>query len=94
MKTPSTADSGEPSELPVDSATDPALARRSATRANVEGRSAPRLPHEHDESSDSGTAEPNPVMHEAAKDVARGRPATDRSEVTDELYERTLRNEP
>jgi hypothetical protein len=94
MKTPSTADSGEPSKLPVDSATDPALARRSATHANVEGRSAPRLPHEHDESSDSGTAEPNPVMHEAAKDVASGRPATDRSEVTDELYERTLRNEP
>jgi hypothetical protein len=92
MKTPSTADSREPSNLPVDRATDPSLARRSATHANVKGESAPRLPHEHDESSDSGKAEPNPVIQEAAKDAASGRPSTDRGEVTDELYRRTLRN--
>ena len=92
MKTPSTADSREPSEISADSAADPALDRRSTTHANVEGERAPRLPHEHDESSDSGTAEPNPVMHEAAKDVASGRPSTDRGEVTDELYQRTLRS--
>ena len=93
MKTPSTADSREPSGLPVDSATDPALERRSATHRNVKGQSAPRLPHERDESSDSGTAEPSPLMRQAAKDAASGRPSTDRGEVTDELYERTLRDD-
>jgi hypothetical protein len=91
MKTPSTADSREPSGPPVDPATDPALARRSATHANVKGETAPRLPHEHDESSDSGTSAPNPVLREAAKDAESGRPSTDRGEVTDALYERTLR---
>ena len=93
MKTPSTADSREPSGLPVDSTTDPALARRSSTHSAVKGESAPRLPHEHDESSDSSRSEPNPIMREAAKDVASGRPSTDRGEVTDELYTRTLRND-
>ena len=92
MKTPSTADSRERSGLPADPATDPALARRSATHASVEGESAPRLPHEHDESSDSGASAPNPIMREAAKDVASGRPSTDRDEVTDDLYQRTLRD--
>ena len=93
MKTPSTADSREPSGLPVDSATDPALARRSGTHANVKGETAPRLPHEHDESSDSGTAEGNPILHEAAKDATSGQSSTDRGEVTDALYERTLRGD-
>jgi len=93
MKTPSTADSREPSGLPVDSAADPALARRSATHANVKGETAPRLPHERDESSDSGTAAPpNPLMQKAGEDAASGRPSTDRGEVTDELYQRTLRD--
>jgi len=93
MKNPSTADSREPSGLPVDSATDPTLARRSTTHRNVKGETAPRLPHERDESSDSGTAAPpDPLMQKAGEDAASGRPSTDRGEVTDELYERTLRD--
>ena len=92
MKTPSTADSREPSGPSVGPATDPAPGRRGSTHASVKGESAPRLPHERDESSDSGSAEPNPVLREAAKDAASGRPSTDRGEVTDELYERTLRD--
>ena len=93
MKNPSTADSREPSGLPVDSATDPTLARRSTTHRNVKGETAPRLPHERDESSDSGTAAPpDPLMQKAGEDAASGRPSTDRGEVTDELYERTRRD--
>lgn len=91
MKTPSTADSREPSGPPAGPASDPAPGRRGSTHAAVEGETAPRLPHERDESSDSGTGAPNPVLREAAKDVESGRPSTDRGEVTDELYERTLR---
>jgi hypothetical protein len=93
MKTPSTADSREPSGLPVDSATDPKLARRSTTHRNVKGETAPRLPHERDESSDSGTVTPDPLMRQAGEDAASGRPSTDRGEVTDELYQRTLRDQ-
>jgi hypothetical protein len=91
MKSPSTADSREPSGLPVDSATDPTLARRSSTHANVKGETAPRLPHERDESSDSGTAAPDPLMRQAAEDIESGKRPTDRSEATDALYGRTLR---
>jgi hypothetical protein len=93
MKTPSTADSREPSGLPVDSARDPALARRSTTHSNVKGETAPRLPHEHDQSSDSGTAAPGPLMQQAAEDVESGKRPTDRGETTDALYARTLRGE-
>jgi hypothetical protein len=91
MKSPSTADSREPSGLPVDSATDPTLARRSTTHSNVKGETAPRLPHERDESSDSGTAAPDPLMRQAAEDIESGKRPTDRSEATDALYGRTLR---
>jgi len=93
MKTPSTADSREPSGLPVDSAQDPTLARRSTTHSNVKGETAPRLPHERDESSDSGTARPDPLAQQAAEDMESGKRATDRSEATDEVYARTLRGE-
>ena len=93
MKTPSTADSREPSGLPVDSAKDSTLARRSTTHANVKGETAPRLPHERDESSDSGTGKPDPLLRQAAEDIESGKRPTDRSETTDALYGRTLRGE-
>jgi hypothetical protein len=93
MKTPSTADSRDPSRLPVDSTDDAKRPRRGRTDANVEGRTAPRLPHERDESSDSGTAPPDPLMRQAADDVASGKRATDRGEATDALYARTLRGD-
>jgi len=93
MKTPSTADSLEPLGRPADSARDPALARRSTTHANVKGETAPRLPHERDESSDSGTAGADPLMRQAAEDIESGKRPTDRSETTDALYGRTLRGE-
>ena len=93
MKTPSTADSREPSGLPVDSASDPAVARRRTTHANVKGEAVPRLPHERDESSDSGGSGTDPLMRQAAEDIESGKRPTDRSEATDALYGRTLRGE-
>ena len=93
MKPPTRADSGQASAQPVDPSADPALARRSTTHATVAGERAPRLPHEHDESSDSGTAAPDPLMRQAADDIESGKRPTDRGEATDALYGRTLRGE-
>ena len=64
MRTPSTADHGVP---PTDSDPRPEGSRadhgesdaRGKTLPNVDGRSAPRMPHERDESSDSGTGAPS-----------------------------------
>jgi hypothetical protein len=42
------------------------------------GAKAPRLPHEHDESSDSQKDEPDPVIEQAHKDIERGLVDTDR----------------
>jgi hypothetical protein len=64
---------------------------RSLTRANVDGEPAPRLPHERDESSDEAGKAKRPVIEKAGADLAAGRTATDRSEATNDLYERTLR---
>jgi hypothetical protein len=60
---------------------------------NVKGEAAPRLPHERDESSDSGSAGADPLMRQAAEDVESGKRPTDRSEATDALYGRTLRGQ-
>jgi hypothetical protein len=57
-------------------------------------RAEPRLPHEHDESSDSqvvgspGSAE---VGQQAYDDVERGLVDTDRGAVSDEVYNRSLK---
>ena len=88
MQTPSTGNAS----LPPDSK-GPAGAResRSKTHSNVDGRPAPRLPHERDESSDSGTGTPSEVMRRAHDDVATGKRPTDKSEATDATYRRELR---
>lgn len=59
---------------------------------SAKGKSSPRLPHEHDESADSQTSEPRPEMKQAHADLERGLVDTDRSPVTDELYNRTLKS--
>ncbi|MGZ8259225.1 MAG: hypothetical protein ACXWUL_01585 [Caldimonas sp.] len=64
---------------------------RAQTRANVEGRTAPRAPHERDESSDSGTGAPSELMKKGHDDVVAGKTATDKGEATDEVYRRSLR---
>ncbi len=65
--------------------------RGSDTHPNMDGQAAPRLPHERDESSDSGTRPPDERIRQAADDVQSGKVSTDRGEVTNELYGRTLR---
>lgn len=70
---------------------DRAQRRRARTHASVDGEPAPRLPHEHDESSDSGTGAPSEVMRRAHDDVVSGKSPTDKSETTDEVYRRSLR---
>lgn len=42
------------------------------THAVVKGETAPRLPHERDESADSGTREPDDIMKKAADDMDKG----------------------
>ena len=51
------------------------------------------LPHERDESVDSGQGEPSERMRQAMRDLNSGKRPTDGSEVTDEVYERTLRDD-
>lgn len=67
----------------------PAGNTQGETRASVEqDQSLPRLPHEHDESSDSQASPPRPEMQQAAKDLKRGLVDTGRSPVTDATYDR------
>jgi len=54
---------------------------------------APRLPHERDESPDSDQGAPTERMRQAKRDVETGKRPTDRSEATNEVYERTLRDD-
>lgn len=51
--------------------------------------SAPRLPHERDESSDAHRdAAPRPVMRKAHEDIVKGRVDTDRGAPMHETYQR------
>jgi hypothetical protein len=64
-------------------------AREGKTQVAQDGESKPRLPHEHDQSSDSqenqdGSAPE--VGRQALEDVERGLVDTDRGPVTDRVY--------
>ena len=65
--------------------------RPGQTTTNVSGEPAPRLPHEHDESSDSQDSEPRDVIRQAHEDVQRGLEDTSRGATSDEVYNRHLR---
>jgi len=67
--------------------------RHGNTLPQVEDESAPRLPHERDESADSQvTEEPQAVIQQAHDDVKRGLVDTDRSPGMDRLYKRVARH--
>jgi hypothetical protein len=100
LRTPSTADPAPP---PKDEDERPAggKARRRGdhpadqsgkTLPEVEGQSAPRMPHERDESSDSGTGAPSEVVRRGHDDIASGKTGTDKGEATDAVYRRSLRD--
>jgi len=61
------------------------------TTAVKDGHLAPRLPHERDESSDSQSSTPDPMMQQAHADLARGLVDTDRGPVLDDVYEHQVR---
>jgi hypothetical protein len=88
---PDNAAPPEPNQVPAE--TDALQQSRSETVANVAGRPAPRLPHERDESSDSGVGAPSEVMRRAHDDAASGRTGTDKGEATDAVYRRNLRDD-
>jgi hypothetical protein len=92
VRTPSTGNFS-----PSESASEPTEADepregRSKTLPDVAGRPAPRLPHERDESSDSGVGAPSDVMQRAHDDAASGKTGTDKGEATDAVYRRSLRD--
>jgi hypothetical protein len=91
LRTPSTGNFSLPEDArePVDA--DRPEDARATTQRNVKGRPAPRLPHERDESADSGTGAPSDVIQRAHDDVESGKAPTDKSEATDAVYEHSLR---
>jgi hypothetical protein len=91
MPATSTADSKDAKGEKIESATDPQVTKPSSTHSDVMGEVSPRLPHEHDESSDSGSRNPDPVIEQAAKDVQSGKQQTDKGETTDQVYQKNLR---
>ena len=73
---------------------DPQDAGGGKTRIEQGGESAPRLPHEHDQSSDSQQGQggtPPEVGKRAHEDVERGVVDTDRGPVTDRVYRDKLK---
>lgn len=72
----------------------PAPKRHGETLPVISGDSAPRLPHEHDESSSSQVGEVPDVMKRAYKDVQSNVEDTDRARPMDELYQRQFRSRP
>ena len=92
MRTPSTGNFSPPESARKPSEADEPREARSKTLPDVAGRPAPRLPHERDESSDSGVGAPSDVMRRAHDDVAAGKTGTDKGEATDAVYRRSLRD--
>lgn len=92
MKSPSTGNfdptgSDGPSKTGADH---PTGSGKTSTRVN--GENSPRLPHERDESTDTGTEAPSETMRIAHDDASSSRAPTDKSEEMDSAYS-GLRNE-
>ncbi len=81
---------------PAERPTPPRRAKRltSTTDSTIEGEPAPRLPHEHDESSDSQQSAPRDVMRQAHDDVQRGLVDTGRSAPMNKTYRRVKEATP
>jgi len=92
VRTPSTGNFAPSESSPEPTEADGPREARSKTLPDVVGRPAPRLPHESDESSDSGVGAPSDVMQRAHDDAAAGKTGTDKGEETDAVYRRSLRD--
>ena len=93
MRTPSTGNTSPPGDSREPAKADTPQQPRSKTAPNVAGRPAPRLPHERDESSDSGVGAPSDLMKRAHDDAESGKTGTDKGEATEAVYRRNLRDE-
>jgi hypothetical protein len=62
--------------------------RSGRTHSVIDSEPAPRLPHEHDESSDSQTNGVRPVIQQAHDDLESGKVDTDRGTPMHEAYQR------
>jgi hypothetical protein len=69
---------------------DPSEPRRGKTTQSREEKHEPRLPHERDESTDSGVNQPRQKMRQAKQDVERGLQDTSKGEETDRVYRRNF----
>lgn len=77
---------------PNGKSTDTGEAHKSGGTTPVkDGARAPKLPHEHDESSTSQDSTPRRVIRQAHDDLERGLVDTDRGPVLDEVYEHHVR---
>ena len=63
----------------------------SNTHSAQDSEAVPRMPHERDESSDSGRTAPRDIMKQAQKDAESYKVDTSRSEATDKTYADNLR---
>lgn len=77
-----------PNAPPEPKVADPTSGKPGRTTPKAQGRLAPRLPHERDESSDSQPSATQPIIEQARQDVQRGLVDTDRGPVLDKVYER------
>jgi hypothetical protein len=68
--------------------------RSGRTQATLGKQAAPRLPHEHDESSDSQVSGARRVIRQAHEDVVSGKVDTDRGTPAGEAYERQKEGSP
>ena len=91
MRTPSTGNASPPDSAEKAAESGKPRNARGKTSPNVAVRPAPRLPHERDESSDSGVGAPSDLMRRAHDDAASGKTGTDKGEATDAVYRRNLR---
>jgi len=90
VKTLGTGNAVQPGNGPEPAETEPSA--RGKTASTVAGQPAPRLPHERDESSDSGAGAPGELTRRAHDDAVSGKTATDKGEATDVVYRRNLRS--
>ena len=85
MTTPSTANSTDSGQA-VRPVVEKGAVGPGATHSVVKGEMAPRLPHERDESSDSGQGKPTELIKKAADDVDSGRTDEPRGPDTQQHY--------
>jgi len=92
VRTSGTGNAAPPDDGQKPAETDSSRVARGKPSSTVATRPAPRLPHERDESADSGAGAPSDLMRRAHDDAVSGKTETDKGEATDAVYRRNLRS--